>query len=136
MASFTNHLDVVKTLLSHAKTQNIKIDINQQDSKFHVTPVWAACCNAKSIDVVQLLIANGADPSIPRLGGCTSLWVAAQNGNIDVVRLLVKDQPCDVNKGDSVSVCNSNFFFLRVHKESNTSDRLCVTGWLADGLID
>ena len=53
------------------------------------------------MEVVNFLLENGAHiDMVTTPHGATALYIAAQNGHLEVVRLLIQHN-ADVNKGDS-----------------------------------
>ena len=51
------------------------------------------------MDVVRVLVEQGADIDKAKNDGATPLFIASQNGHVDVVRVLV-EQGADINKAD------------------------------------
>ena len=67
-----------------------------------VAPVWATL---DGVDVVEFLLEHGANIQTPPPGGEDDpVSYAASNGNIDVLRVLIKGD-VDLEKQNSVSVC-------------------------------
>ena len=59
------------------------------------TPLYIAA-QEDQLDVVQLLLNNGAKVNLAMNDGRTPLWVAAENGQLDVAKLLL-DRGADIN---------------------------------------
>eukprot|EP01084_Bolivina_argentea_P262610 444150_1 len=96
IASLRGHIDVVKILLLDSN-----IDINLADNE-NISPLWAACQNNHS-KVVELLLnpsilslydtnIMSANPNLRKFDGCTPLYITAQQGNIECMKLLVKSK--------------------------------------------
>jgi ankyrin repeat protein len=83
LAAFFRHASIVRSLLERGAT----VDQPSQNA-LHATPLQSAAA-ARSIEIVEMLLAKGADPNAREAGGFTALHAAAQNGQIDMARLLV-----------------------------------------------
>ena len=91
LASKQGSVAIVKELLKAGAPVNIPgkkryyyLDIVAEDA----SPIHAAVANGY-LDVVQLLLSNGADIETDVKGSGTPLSVAASNGRVDIVRLLL-----------------------------------------------
>jgi ankyrin repeat protein len=71
-------------------------DINQQSQTMKNTPLHIASSNG-DIEIVKLLIENGADVNKQNKDGTTALYIASQRGDIEIVKLLIQNG-ADVNK--------------------------------------
>ena len=56
-------------------------------------------CRNDNLDIVRLLLANGADINKADYDGRTPLYLACRNDNLDIVRLLLANG-ADINKAD------------------------------------
>lgn len=84
-AVYSGHLDVVKLLIS--KEANIYARTTKGSTVLHFAVV------AKSKAIVEELIKAGADPNIKDFtDGKTPLHIAAQNGLVEVVKVLLNTQ--------------------------------------------
>ena len=83
-AAKRNHCRVVELLL-----QSRKVDVNSTGDWPGATALWQAAYGG-SIDVVRILLENGAQTEIPYEGdeGETPLYEAVVQGHLDVVRVL------------------------------------------------
>jgi ankyrin repeat protein/mono/diheme cytochrome c family protein len=77
------NLEIVKLLVRHGA------DVNHA-SKFKSSPLIVAARHPRSHAVIEFLLANGADPKIKDGAGSTVLDIAAQVGDEDSVKLLIK----------------------------------------------
>jgi|AntRauTorcE11898_2_1112593.scaffolds.fasta_scaffold37000_1 ankyrin repeat protein len=89
-AAENGHLKIVKNLINRAK-----MDPNQHDNQFDVTPLMAASY-AGHQSTVEFLIEKGADVNYSNKDGGTALHNAAYGGNVGVVTVLI-DEGADVN---------------------------------------
>ena len=96
------------TAVKHNKIKDVKIilllpdiNINLRDTKGYTALFIAAITN--NIDIVRLLLENGADPNIPNNFGYLPLNITAQNNLIDIVKLLI-DNGADLNNTGSDKV--------------------------------
>lgn len=55
------------------------------------------------MDMVQALLARGAQVNIQDDEGSTALMCASEHGNADIVKLLLAQPECDAMLSDSVS---------------------------------
>jgi ankyrin repeat protein len=90
LAAFFRHASIVRTLLERGATADLP-----SQNQLHVTPLQSAAA-ARSMEIVELLLARGADPNSREGNGFTALHAAADNGQIEMVRLLL-DHGADAN---------------------------------------
>ena len=69
-------------------------DVNATDSNGNTALMFAACAcglasNEDGLQLLYLLLANGADPNLKNNQGETALMIASARGRLDVVALLV-----------------------------------------------
>lgn len=96
-----NQKETFKFLLAHGANPNI------HDTYDGTSPIIEACKERLNIEFVMILLRNGANPNDVEVGKrrdgnhtrYTPLMAAAENGNIDLVELLV-------NKGASLNYIN------------------------------
>ncbi len=89
VAIVNDRLDVVKTLIRCAKEKSINLNINPKSYTINDTPLQLACKQG-SIEIVEILINNGASiVKNDRFGRCPLLISVIEN-NSDVVKLLIK----------------------------------------------
>ena len=69
--------------------QRWSADLNKPREMSGATPVFLAA-QTGHLDVVDLLIENGADKDKANNAGWTPVFVASQQGHLDVVRLLIE----------------------------------------------
>jgi ankyrin repeat protein len=69
-------------------------DVNRWDERHQCTPILAAVFN-NHIEAVRLLLAHGADPNVCDDEGDSPLRICAQNGYLEMARLLLH---CGANK--------------------------------------
>ncbi|MBI4674005.1 MAG: ankyrin repeat domain-containing protein [Chloroflexi bacterium] len=90
LASFFGHLDVVNTLLMYHADPNIA-----SNNALHVAPLNSAVAG-NHYAIAAKLVEAGADVNHKQADGFTPLMGAAQNGNLQMVQLLL-DHGADVN---------------------------------------
>lgn len=115
----TRHVDLLKSLLAHGADPNARLlkkpwyrtEHGDWVSPVGATPFWLAA-KANDVPAMKLLLAAGANPSIPNTGGTTPLIVAAgygyepqvthyaPNARLAAVRYLVEEVGLDVNAKD------------------------------------
>lgn len=83
LASFFGHYEAAQYLLRAGAAVNAP-----SRNTLQATPLHSAAA-ADKLKIVNLLLANEADPNTREQGGFTPLHVAAQNGNTDIIRALL-----------------------------------------------
>lgn len=83
LACYFGHYDTAKYLLKAGAAVN-----SASRNLLQATPLHSAVA-ANILEIVDLLLANGADPNTHEQGGLTPLHNAAQNGNLDIIRALI-----------------------------------------------
>lgn len=58
------------------------------------------------MDMVQALLAHGADVNIQDDEGSTALMCASEHGHVEIVKLLLARPGCDATLSDGVSECD------------------------------
>jgi ankyrin repeat protein len=107
-AAATGHIPVVEFLMSVIVGESIASKhqtVNAQDNE-GATPISTACGAApddKVLQVVQLLLDFGADPTITNKNGVGPLHRAAGEGHVDVIALLLDYQPQEEEANDKIS---------------------------------
>lgn len=116
----TSHLALLKALLDRGADPDVRIVMKPWYRTFHgdwanpvgATPFWLAA-KANDVEAMRLLIAAGANPSIPSGSGASALQVAAgygfepqvtnfrPNARVEAVRYLVEEVGLDVNGRDT-----------------------------------
>ena len=87
----SENLEMIRFLLDRGA------DINQPEWYHNRTGLWITVCRNKNIEISQFLLKNGANPNIRDAGGFsgnpndgrTPLMCAVNNGNVEMVKLLV-----------------------------------------------
>ena len=71
--------------------QDTSFDVNKADNDNWTPLYWA--CRINNLDIVKLLLANGAQESINKADklGSTPLYSACENDNLGIVKLLLAD---------------------------------------------
>jgi ankyrin repeat protein len=96
LACFFRHVEVAKALLAAGADASLA-----SSNALHLAPLHSAVAS-DSVELVELLLANGAEPS-PREGsGATPLHSAAGHGNAAIIELLLKagaDKDARTNDG-------------------------------------
>ena len=70
--------------LEKAVFNNSKIDNTNSDG---ITPLWKATLENDTISM-KILLKNGANPNAPTKGGTTPIFISAENGNIELGKIL------------------------------------------------
>ncbi|MEO8595321.1 MAG: ankyrin repeat domain-containing protein [Candidatus Solibacter sp.] len=83
-AAFFGHEAVARALLAAGADPNLAAA-----NALGVSPLHSACAS-RSMGLVELLLANGADPNAVEGAGLTPLHTAAGGGNREIVDLLLK----------------------------------------------
>ena len=83
---------VVHLITKHAQDVNV-------DGGYYVRPLMAALAG-EHFQTADLLRHNGADPDVRDGYGRSPLHVAALSGNLEVVRILIKYAPTNINARD------------------------------------
>ena len=116
----TTYLDLLTALLKKGADPNARLKSKPWYRTFHgdwvdpvgATPFWLAA-KADDVAAMKVLLAGGANPSIPTVKGVTPLQAAAgyglepqvtnfaPNGRLAAVRFLVEECGADVNAKDS-----------------------------------
>ncbi|MGE3277934.1 MAG: ankyrin repeat domain-containing protein [Vicinamibacterales bacterium] len=116
----TTHLELLQALLDKGANPDVRMAIKPWYRTFHgdwanptgATAFWLAA-KANDVPAMKILIAAGANPSIPSSGGVTPLQVAAgyglepqvtnfaPNQRLAAVRYLVEEAGADVNARDN-----------------------------------
>ena len=87
-----NQFGIVDLLL------NAEADIDAKASDGTTALLKAACCGASNMNIINALIARGADVNAAYNSGVTVLMCVAALGNLSLARLLIENG-ADVNKG-------------------------------------
>lgn len=113
LASFFGHMDVVNVLLPYHADPNIA-----SNNAMHVAPLHSAVAG-NFYEIVAKLIEVGADVNMIQADGFTPLMGAAQNGNLQIVQLLLA-HGADINaRADKHSAQFANMTALDIAKQSN-----------------
>lgn len=104
IAAHYGQYEVVKTLVKNGVQINAlshsKLSFIPQNTALH-----AAIAGAKSIEVIDFLLTNGADPNISDSEGHTPLHIAAFEGNTSIAeRLLKKGAEIKTNKSGKTPI--------------------------------
>lgn len=83
LASFFGRTETAQYLILHGADVNSP-SVNEQ----RVMPLHSAAAG-RHLEVVRLLLANGADVNTEQQGGFTALHAAAQNGQLEMIQLLL-----------------------------------------------
>ena len=93
-AALMGGIEIVKMLL---KEEGINIEEGQRHQKFHITPLGAAAMNNWAI--AKIFIKAGANLHSADEIFVTPLQCAASNGNLRVVRMLLKQKDIEIDEG-------------------------------------
>jgi ankyrin repeat protein len=141
----TTHLELLKALLDKGADPNARISKKPWYRTFHgdwanpvgATAFWLAA-KANDVEAMRLLIAAGANPSIPSTSGASPLLVAAgygiepqvtnfkPNARLDAVKYLVEEVGLDVNGRD-------NQGYTPLHGAALTDNRELISYLVAMG---
>ncbi|KAI5639789.1 ankyrin repeats (3 copies) domain-containing protein [Phthorimaea operculella] len=88
LAAWKGDVDIVNMLLAHS---NPRVDINQQTSDQETAVLIAA--RSGYVQVVEVLIAHGADVTIKNIKDESALDLAAFFGRLETVQLLLRVRP-------------------------------------------
>ena len=83
--------------------QDTSFDVNKADNDNWTPLYWA--CRINNLDIVKLLLANGAQESINKANndGKTPLYLACWKDNLDIVKLLLANGAQEsINKADKL----------------------------------
>jgi ankyrin repeat protein len=83
LASFFGRTETAQYLIMHGAEVN-----SPSVNETRVMPLHSAAAG-RHLDVVRLLLANGADVNAEQQGGFTALHAAAQNGQVEMIQLLL-----------------------------------------------
>ncbi|PGS48749.1 ankyrin repeat domain-containing protein [Bacillus sp. AFS041924] len=114
IAAHFGQFEVVKSLVKHGAKINAishsKLSFIPKNTALH-----AAIAGAKSKEVIEFLLTNGADPNITDSEGHTALHIAAFEGNIAIAKLLIMN-------GAKIKNNNSGKTPLEIAEERGNSE--------------
>ena len=84
LASFFGHADVVRFLLAQGASTE-----EASSNEMNVRPLHAAAARG-DVEIVEMLLAAGADPDVRQQGGYLPLHEAARGGKTEIAHALVK----------------------------------------------
>ena len=76
------------------------------------------------IDLVQLLLENGAGVNLQDADGSTALMCAVEHEALDIVKLILAKPECDVNIADNVKLNDSVLLKIAFVLSSFSSSRM------------
>ena len=92
-ATVVDHFGIVRLLVEHGRA-----NVNHL-TKTHSTALRVACYN-NNMEMVEYLVAHGADPYQSKLGNYTNLMLSAGRGHFHLVVYLIEQLKCDLNERD------------------------------------
>jgi ankyrin repeat protein len=98
------YINITKLLLN---ADNTGIDINKCEEKNKCSPLYIAA-QIGNIDIVELLIQNGADINLCNCEGDHALIISANLGHFDIAKLLIQNH-ADINHCDHANA-NALYF--------------------------
>jgi serine/threonine-protein phosphatase 6 regulatory ankyrin repeat subunit B len=114
IASQKGYLEIVKLLLNKKANVNFAISTNL------FTALHLATLNGHN-NVVEELLANGADVKAKTINNFTALHLASQYGHLEIVRTLIKADPASLDQTTDLGVTSLNFAakngFLEIVRE-------------------
>ncbi|MFD4707512.1 ankyrin repeat domain-containing protein [Gottfriedia sp. NPDC058432] len=114
IAAHYGQYEVVKTLVKNGAQVNAlshsKLSFIPQNTALH-----AAIAGAKSLEVIDFLLTNGADPNISDSEGHTPLHIAAFEGNMTIAERLFKN-------GAEIKTNNSGKTPIEIAEERGNSE--------------
>ncbi len=141
----TTHLELLQALLAKGANPDVRITRKPWYRTFHgdwanpvgATPFWLAA-KANDVEAMRVLVAGGANPTIPSAAGGSPLLLAAgygiepqvtnfkPGGRLDAVRYLIEEVGLDVNVRD-------NQGYTPLHGAGLTADHEVITYLVAMG---
>lgn len=116
LAAYFGHLSIVNMLLMYHADPN-----TASNNAMHVTPLHSAIAG-NHYDIAAKLVEAGANVNVAQAGGFTPLMGAAQNGNIEITRMLV-DHSADLNaRTDKNAPQYPNMTALGFARQANASE--------------
>ena len=85
LAAAEGRADVVEGLLEIMDG----VSVDELSTTARRSPLWVAC-NNNHFDVVELLLANGANVELSDTHGSTPILAASEEGHVDIVRKLLQ----------------------------------------------
>ena len=110
LAAFFGHADLVKELLNRGVYTEIRSENSMRNTALH------AAAAGRKLDIMRLLLENGADAGAKQEGGWTALHAAAQNGDREMLELLLA-HGADLNDRADNQQCALDLALLKGHRE-------------------
>lgn len=98
LAAYFGNKKLVRLLLDLGANVNLPSNNN-----FKVAPIHSACA-IQDLEIIEMLLKNGANVNARQLQGITPLYSAAHNGNLALIKLLIqhKAEPGVVTEGGKI----------------------------------